>query len=305
MGELRRLNGTDPRLLLGQHLIGRGPECALRLLRSYVSTQHALIRWQGRWWEILDRGSRNGTRLDGRAIEPGRPYRLHKGSTITFGHADETWQLHDPSKPEIVLVALDDGQSYSGELGLIGLPSSERPESTLFRDSAGAWRIEFADGSVRSLEDGEVLESGGRRYRFCMPHLIEATANLFDSTPDSPSVLHFSVSADEEFVELEFELGSKRVSLGSRGHNYLLLTLARGYLADAERGLPPGSRGWIDKDELAQNLGITPEQVDGEVFRVRRHFARHGLKEAGAVIERRPRTKQVRLGLSSIRIDKL
>ena len=86
MAELRRLDGTRSCLLMNEHLVGRGPQCALRLTASYVSTQHALVRWDGYAWEVLDRGSRNGTQLDGALLEPGRPQRLLKGHLLTFGH---------------------------------------------------------------------------------------------------------------------------------------------------------------------------------------------------------------------------
>lgn len=304
MGELSRINGEDPRRLLSQHLIGRGPECALRLSGSYVSTQHALIRWQGHGWELLDRGSRNGTHLNGEPVEPGRPYRLTKGATLNFGHPDETWLLSDATGPEVMLLALDDGASLSGEQGLIGLPSPENPECTLYRDLDGSWKLETADGSVRPLSDGEALESAGRRFRFSLPSAAEATASVHaDSSFDAPA-LCFKVSSDEEFVELDLEYSGRRVSLGSRSHNYLLLTLARSYLADLAAGLPLASSGWMDKEELAKGLNMTPEQIDGEVFRVRKHFARHGLKEAAVILERRPRTKQIRLGLPKLRIER-
>jgi hypothetical protein len=123
------------------------------------------------------------------------------------------------------------------------------------------------------------------------------------SSFDEPE-LCFRVSSDEEFVELDLVDASRRVALGSRSHNYLLLTLARSYLADAAAGLPPASSGWMDKEALAKGLSTTPEQIDGEVFRVRKHFARHGLREAAIIIERRPRTKQIRLGLRKIRIER-
>lgn len=70
MAELHSSDGGTRRVLLSQHLVGRSPECALRLTRSYVSAQHALIRWHERSWEVLDRGSRNGTGAD-----PGSPSR--------------------------------------------------------------------------------------------------------------------------------------------------------------------------------------------------------------------------------------
>jgi hypothetical protein len=116
--------------------------------------------------------------------------------------------------------------------------------------------------------------------------------------------LCFSVSSDEDFVELTLEYGKRRLELGSRSHNYLMLTLARQMLADRAQGLPEASCGWMDKDELADGLRMTPQQVDGEVFRIRKHFNQHGVLEATTIIERRPRTKQIRLGLTQLRIER-
>src|ERR1700742_3630828 len=98
MAKLLEESGQRSCVLLAEHLIGRGPQCALRLAdKNYVSSQHAVIRWSGNAWEVLDRGSRNGTRLDGAALEPGRAYRLQKGSVLSFGHPRERWTLADAS----------------------------------------------------------------------------------------------------------------------------------------------------------------------------------------------------------------
>jgi hypothetical protein len=51
-------------------------------------------------------------------------------------------------------------------------------------------------------------------------------------------------------------------------------------------------------------LKMTPQQVDGEVFRIRKHFTQHGVLESTLVLERRPRTKQLRLGIGKLRIDR-
>jgi hypothetical protein len=304
MGELRHMKRSDTRRLLNQHLVGRSPECALRLRESYVSSQHALIRWQGQGWEVLDRGSRNGTQLDGELVKPGQSRRLKKGSTLSFGHPDECWVLSDAGPPEAMLVALENGEVLSGVQGLIGIPSSRSPESTLYRDLDDTWKLELPDGTVRSLSDGETLENAGRVFRFSLPNSNEATASVGAGSLSELPSLRFSVSSDEEFVELELDYGARRVSLGSRTHNYLLLTLARALLADRAADIPDASCGWLEKGELARGLAMSPEQIDGEVFRVRKHFARHGLREAAVIIERRPRTKQLRLGLHAVHVHK-
>jgi pSer/pThr/pTyr-binding forkhead associated (FHA) protein len=304
MAELSEVNGTRRCVLTPEHLIGRGPQCALRLTGNYVSSQHAVIRWFGHGWELLDRGSRNGTQLNGAPVEPGRAYRMTKGAVITFGHQQERWVLADISEPQVMVVALDTGEAHLEHLGMIGLPSNESPECTVFLDVDGAWKLEDTDGAIHELGDAQIFEARGRRYRFSRPSSNDLTASVEPTTDGEPATLHFVVSSDEDFVELTLEYKHRRVPLGSRGHNYLLLTLARHKLAELSAGIPEASSGWMDKDQLADGLRITPPQVDGEIFRIRKHFASHGLQEATTIIERRARTKQIRLGLGRVRVER-
>lgn len=304
MAELRRTDGTRSCLLMTEHLVGRGPQCALRLSGGYVSTQHALIRWDGHAWEVLDRGSRNGTQLNGVVLEPGRGYRLLRDALITFGHADERWVLVDAGEPQTMAVSLDTGQALLGNQGLIGLPSSKQPECTLYLAPDGLWKIEQPNGEVEELSDGQIIDCAGRKFRFCCPSSNSAIETLSLAHQRVVPTLHFAVSSDEDFVELTLEYPERRVPLGSRSHNYLMLTLARQMLADRAANLPEASCGWMDKDELADGFKMTPQQVDGEVFRIRKHFTQHGLPESTTIIERRPRTKQIRLGLTVLRIER-
>ncbi|MDR3332024.1 MAG: FHA domain-containing protein [Synergistaceae bacterium] len=47
-----------------------------------VSRRHARVDFSGGSWQIEDLGSTNGTKLNGRFIEPGRPYTLKAGDII-------------------------------------------------------------------------------------------------------------------------------------------------------------------------------------------------------------------------------
>lgn len=304
MAELRRTDGSRSCLLMNEHLIGRGPQCALRLTASYVSAQHALVRYNGHCWEVLDRGSRNGTQVNGSALEPGRAQWIYKDNVITFGHQDEQWVLVDAAEPQVMAVALDSGQALLGAEGLIGLPSSKNPESTLYLDQDGAWKHERSDGVVEVIDDGQIIECAGQSFRFCCPTSNSATESLSFARERPAPTLCFVVSSDEDFVELSLEYPERKVPLGSRSHNYLMLTLARQRLADRAAGLPETSCGWMDKDALAEGFKMTPQQVDGEVFRIRKHFSQHGLPESVSIIERRARTKQIRLGIDRLRIDR-
>jgi hypothetical protein len=273
-------------------------------LATYVSAQHAVIRWNGRRWELLDRGSRNGTRLNGKLVEARRPYELGPGAIVAFGHEDERWSLHDDGPPEAMLVALDSGEVLSGAGGVIGIPSKAQVECTAYVGAQGVWQLERPDGTVAAIEDGEVFVHATRSYRFCCPSAVSGTRSSVPPSSDDGAQLHFRVSNDEESVELSIEYPSHRVSLGSRSHNYLLLTLAEARLRDSDSGVRETACGWVDKEDLAGDLRMSPPQIDGEIFRIRGHFGKLGLPEVATIIERRPGTRQLRIGLKRLRIER-
>jgi hypothetical protein len=66
-------------------IIGRGQDCGLRLDNPEISREHANIYFQeGAWW-VRDRGSRNGTTVNGVQIKGTGPARLCPGSQLVLG----------------------------------------------------------------------------------------------------------------------------------------------------------------------------------------------------------------------------
>lgn len=66
-----------------QYSMGRGAGCDIVILDPRSSRHHCDIRWNGRQWEILDRGSTNGTFVNDVPIR--QPTALQPGSTIVIG----------------------------------------------------------------------------------------------------------------------------------------------------------------------------------------------------------------------------
>lgn len=300
MGQIRQLHGTVACQLQAEHLIGRGPQCALRIDQSYVSAQHALVRWNGERWQLMDRASRNGTWLGAQRLEAGRPYDLELGASFSLGRTSETWTLDDASPPKVMVTRLSSGHSHLAHEGSITLPSEDGTTAlcVVHRVKDGVWQLDHPERPSRFIDDGQIFEVAGALYRFSCPQALGATVA---ESADERAVVVFRVSSDEEFIELSLRYPSRTVPLGSRSHNYLLLVLARARLADVAAGLDDASCGWLYKNELADALGTTPQQVDGEVFRIRANFAQNSA-ESARIIERRPRTTQLRLGFSAIEI---
>ncbi len=63
--------------------LGRSSECDIVLADQRASRHHGDVRWNGRHWEIIDRGSTNGTYVNGMQVH--KPYDLRLGDRITIG----------------------------------------------------------------------------------------------------------------------------------------------------------------------------------------------------------------------------
>lgn len=64
-------------------LVGRSPECQLRLTNSLVSRRHAEVWAAGDVLYLRDLGSRNGTVVNGEPVR--RPRELEYGDVVSFG----------------------------------------------------------------------------------------------------------------------------------------------------------------------------------------------------------------------------
>ena len=114
--------------------------------------------------------------------------------------------------------------------------------------------------------------------------------------------LRFFVAKDEEYVRLHASSDGATLDLGERGHNFLLLTLARRRLSDNREGLTETSCGWMYVDEVARGRRMSRQQLSLDVMRIRRHFGKRGVIDATDIIERRRSTHQLRLGPDRVSI---
>jgi len=289
--------------LRGRSLVGRSARADVRLTGGGASTEHASIGWDGTEWILRDFASRNGTKINDTLLA-GREWRLSAGDEITFGDPDERWSWVDGSPPR-VSATREDGVVVEAENRLLLLPDSDKPQASVFvREDR--WEIEIA-GAARPVEDGEVVEVSGHRFRMDLPSLDPSsirTRTFADGRRVSEGRVVFRASMDEEHVEVTFEVSGATKALPPRSFHYMLLLLARTRLADKAANLAREEAGWIYATDLAQQLGVTVEKLNVDI-----HRARHLVAQAGVftdpenVVERRRTTAQLRLGLSRIQID--
>lgn len=283
-------------------LIGRSSACALRIGEPYVSARHATLRWDGEGWEVKDLGSRNGTFLNGTRLSLRIAHRLSRGDELAFGDEGEVWKLVNDDPPPVMAVPVGGGEPVLAEHDVLGIPSPSDPQATIYRDVDGLWKLELADGESTILEQQRTFHVGGRVYRFSCPDVMGATTTLRGVAFGPNVALRFSVSRDEEYVQLAAVQGDRVVDLGSRNHNYLLLTLARARRDDAANGVAESSCGWVYQEDLLTALRTSSAQLNIDVFRIRQHFAKAGFSDVVKIIERRPSSKQLRIGVAALEI---
>jgi len=306
MAIIRETATGQTHILEAEHSVGRLSTSALRIEQRFVSAQHAIVRFTAGGWEVRDLGSRNGTFVNGEPIPAGSEVSIRLGSKLAFGKASQEWEIIDDGPPSVVAIPLSGGDPVCLEGEMIALPSVDDPRVTIYRDADGTWLLEQPE-STSPIGNLQMFEVDGRPFRFscpdysCRTSLMEVAADLEAQLLS----LQFFVSSDEEHVELHATYGMKTIDLGARSHNYLLLTLARRRLKDTAEGLSESNCGWVYMEDLAHDPSMAPPQLNIDVYRIRKHFAAAGVIDAGNVIERRPRTRQLRLGISRIAVTAL
>ena len=287
-------------------VLGRSSACTLRVDDPRVSGEHARISWQGDRWEVRDFGSRNGTFLNEKRIEPSTSVVLAAADRVALGDVAVAFSLLDASPPLAQARQLVTGRILLARGGLLPLPSEEEPEVTVMQDADGRWIVE-AGGEARVALDGEVLKVGSETFALHLPAPIAPTVDARVERPDIRSVgLRFRVSRDEERVEVVIELGPTTRVFAPRAHHYTWLTLARARLRDEEEAkLPEPSRGWIAVDDLCRMLAMDENKLNVEVFRIRQDFGALQVQNATAIVERRKGVRQVRLGNPRVTLDRI
>ncbi|MEL6344462.1 MAG: FHA domain-containing protein [Myxococcota bacterium] len=294
MAILSQLHSGRMVSLNGHSIIGRSPACTIMIAEPEVSGEHASIRFTGDAWTIRDLGSRNGTWIDGSRLSAGEEARLKRGSRLSFGNAQRLWRVEEITPPGPSARCLAPPRVVNAADGLLLLPDPDDPQLAVFTHGPG-WAIE-QDGVTRPANPGEVVTIGQERWQLLLPGVLEPTISALPTFR-----LRFRVSRDEEFAALDVVNGETVHPLTPRRHHYLLLTLARIRLQD--HGLPPTTRGWIDQDDLANQLELSTQTVNVHVFRARQELGAVNAMLSSQLIERRSGTRQLRFGFDEVEIN--
>jgi hypothetical protein len=295
---------TNEREYLAERsMVGRTEHCWVRIPHGSVSKEHAMVFFDGSGWFVRDLGSRNGTWANGTHLAPGASISIGKDSTLQFGDISA---MLSTTEPPTLCVRSEAGTCFVAEGGVLSLPDEETPLASIYEPIPGRWVIEL-DGHERPLQDTDTFYVGNHRYRVHVPTADSLRA--FQSTQQSRRQLFLTdvqlrleVSLDGESIVTRLLTPSGALELPSRNSHQVLLVLARQRIADEKNGVSEAECGWVYADDFAKMLGFDRERVNVDIHRLRQQFANVGVSDASRVIERRPTTHQLRMGVRRVTI---
>ena len=301
MGTLLHPETAEPLRLLARHLVGRQASVAdLHVDDPLCSGQHAELRWTGDGWLLRDLGSRNGTWVDGHRLPPGSRLPLTLHMDLAFGNPRRTFRVQDLGVPTAGAVRPDRSLVFA-RLGLLALPDPQDRQILVQQDADGRWWLDTRDRQ-RPCRAEELVELNGVPWRVVAPVGLGQTRELHVERTLDEARLIFHVSPDEEQVAIEAILGGVATILPPRSHLYTLLTLARRRLADRAAGCPADEEGWVESQELAEDLKISTNDLNVHIYRSRCQFRDAGVTGAARVVERHTRHSRLRIGVSDLAV---
>ena len=300
MGFLRNRRSDRAYHLSSHNLVGRVPGCTLHLQNLLASGHHAELRWTGSYWELRDLDSRNGTFVDNAVLNKGERRKLRRGALLAFGDPEDLYELVNDDAP-LASARCSSGRLQESQSDTLLLPDADKPQCFVLQER-GQWFMEGFDGSVRPARTGQTIAIDGDVWTLDLPGTFEPTRQNGSLSLDT-AMLRFSVSRDEEHVELELIDGTQRIRLPPRSYWYTLLVLARARVQDRESSASEAEEGWLDVEDLIEHqLHIDAMVLYQHVCRAKRALAREGLIDCSRIVERRPTARKIRIGTRNIEI---
>jgi hypothetical protein len=288
--------------LLGSQVVGRSRKCDLRLPNRRASGEHAIIWWTEGHWQIRDLGSTNGTWVDGRRIPVGETLLIRRNALVAFGDPNDAWRFVADHPPSPVVTDLDGGETSLQQGPVVGLPTADQPDVTIYWTADG-W-VADNDGQIFFLADGDLVEAGGRRFELGLPEQLAGTlaADVSEQDEGLTGYRFIFMQHPNSGICMDAEGRGGRLHLRPRAHHTTLLQLAQRRVSSKASDTPDADAGWVDFEGFASEIGMDRNTLNVHIYRARQELARLGICGAGSIVERRPSSRQLRFGGSSISI---
>ncbi|GET88521.1 hypothetical protein, conserved [Leishmania tarentolae] len=108
------------------YLFGKNPVCDYVLEHPSISSVHAALIFnkEHACFVLLDLGSTNGVRLEGKRVEPRKPIPIAIGSVMQFGYSTRTYELRLGAPPQLKRLREEGGEGTAAERTESGLASA-------------------------------------------------------------------------------------------------------------------------------------------------------------------------------------
>lgn len=284
--------------LASRSRVGRDATDVVCASHPAVSHTHAEIAWTGERWTLRDLHSLHGTVLNGRRLKPGHPERLTVGDQLRFGgDAGPAWRVVNTTAPGAFASSLQTGAVIDAEGGFLVLPGPS--EVVLYPDASGRWVAE-RDGVENPVREGQVFALA-EAWRV---HLDAPVATLGARTLTLAEItLVLRRSPDREIASARLRWPGGELDLGYRVHWLVVYALAEDLLEDTTA--LPDTRGWLDKQLLADTCALPLDHVDSYVSRVRANLVGAGVRDGRDIIDAGRQTqRRLRLNPEQIILEK-
>lgn len=272
-------------------LVGRYPQCELRLVDRRVSGHHATFLFDlGRWW-VRAQETTNGTFVDGFRVPGGHRHPLDVDAVVQLGPLSQTWRVVRLDPPSVAVIE-DDGSPE-----VLRTNEWSTPDGRIrLIEADGEWFVE-GPSERHPIANGDRIESEGRGWTVQLPTTWRGGSSHTQPLDGEAVRLTLEASADGDRVyRCVLQVGSSRHVVKVRRHMHLLLELA-----EAQQRHRKPDDGWVAATVLVRRLGVSPNQLHVYTHRAASQLHDAGLPEGRVLIETRGErgNRQLRLGVAA------
>ncbi len=277
MAILQNIISKEIIVLETQHIFGRNKQIAKTCVHSQdVSQSHATIFWKCGFWYLKDH-SRNGTLINNKFYHQ-TTYKFHSKEIIQFGEKKSTqWMLIDNTPPSCYFKSLTNKNKVIPLPSVLDLLHQKKQDIHIYCAKNRQWKAE-KEGKTIPLTQGVTLHFNNDEWVFIENQWIDDIIDYGHIVKEA--YYQFILSADEEHITIQIISNTLVLDLGTRVHNYLLLSLARKRLSDVSNGYSENDQGWFSIEEIAYDLSkefskeIDAYYINLQIYRIRKHIAK-------------------------------
>lgn len=250
MGIIKNGSTGEIIVLKTTHQFGRSKQSHTQIMAKCISRNHAVIRWEESEWQIID-FSKNGTTVDNHYFHHSKKT-LSVGSKIQFAEDKSiTWEVIDDKSPSSYLVSTKIPNRIFELDSLDLLPNNTFPMVSFFKTASLKWCADIGSRTFE-LNNDQIYTFGNQEWHFIENEEVGCTMDFCNILNESYFL--FTISNDEEDVDVKIIINDLYLNLGIKVYNHVLLALVRQKTIDRRSGIDLRNQGWISVCDMKNSL---------------------------------------------------